>query len=458
MYYHSLLPITGMNRYRLHFSLCAGLLLVAGRLAAATEMFEQPPMNYSTTAPHDAVTRLQTRLDNGTLQWGGHGRELVATLLRELAVPVESQVVVFSKTSLQRQRITPDHPRAIYFSDDCYVGWVPSGLVEVVAIDPQLGPVFYHFDPNEATAGSDRKFTRDADCLRCHGGTFVRDIPGLFVRSLYTDANGEPLLRGGSLVVDFRTPFTNRWGGWYVTGKHGRTLHRGNVFTQEKDDQLVVDFQRGANVTRLEPFFDTGRYLTNHSDIIALLVLEHQTAMQNVITRAGMNCRRMLEYQSALQREMKTTSREELAFESVRSVFAGAMQDVVDDLLYYQEAELPAGLEGWPAFQRAFQANARRNRAGQSLKDFSLNGHLFESRCSYLIYSESFLALPELLKKRIYARLREVLEAETPVPRYAYLAKEERARIVNILRETHPEFAAFVAASPAAASKPSPRG
>jgi len=442
-----------MNHRRTFYHLLAALFSFAAGSARATEMYEQSPMNYSASQPNDAIVRLQARLANGAVKLGGRERDLMLGLLRELKMPVESQVVVFSKTSLQRQRISPDRPRAIYFSDDCYVGWVPSGLVEVITIDPRLGPVFYQLDPSVARSDAAHSFTRDTDCLRCHGGTFVRDIPGVFVRSLHTDANGEILLRGGSTVVDFRTPFTNRWGGWYVTGKHGSALHRGNVFTEEKNDELVADFTRGANVAHLDQFFDTSRYLTNSSDIVALLVLEHQTAMQNTITRAGMNCRRMLEYQAALLRELKETSTNELAYDSVRSVFNGAVRDLVDDLLFYQEAVLPAGLEGWPAYQQAFQANARRNAAGQSLKDFSLHGQLFRNRCSYLIYSDSFLALPLQLKKRVYARLKEILEAENPEPRYAYLGQSERASIASILRETHPEFQTFAAGPPVRRSK-----
>lgn len=423
--------------------------------ALGKEMFEQPPVNYSASQPKDAVTRLQAQLADGRVSLGGREREIVSGLLRELHVPVESQVLVFSKTSLQRQRISPDRPRAIYFSDDCYVAWVPSGLVEVTAIDPLLGPVFYALDPKATLVGASRSFVRDEDCLRCHGGTFVRDIPGLFVRSLHTDENGEPLFRGGSEVVDFRTPFTNRWGGWYVTGKHGRTLHRGNVFTREKGDELIVDFQQGANVTSLAPYFDTKRYLTNSSDIVALLVLEHQTTMQNTVTRAGMNCRRMLEYQRALQRELQESSTEELAYDSVRSVFAGAVRELVDDLLFYDEAVLPDGLEGMPAYQRVFQANARRASDGRSLKDLSLKGRMFQNRCSYLIYSDSFLALPPELKKQVYARLEQILEGKNAESRYSYLGKEERIRITRILRETHPEFSTFFADQPAppAASK-----
>ena len=433
-----------MNYRRTSAYLPAALLCVVTSFAGATETYEQSPMNYSQSTPNDAVTRLQAALASGSVKFTGRDREVLSKLLQELKVPVESQVMVFSKTSLQRQRISPDHPRAIYFSDDCYIGWVPSGLAEVITIDPKLGPIFYQLDPNAAHSDAAPGFKRDSDCLRCHGGTFVRDIPGLFVRSLHTDVNGEMLLQGGSQVVDFRTPFTNRWGGWYVTGQHGSALHRGNVFTEEKGNELAVDFKRGANVTNLNKFFDTGRYLADGSDIVALLVLEHQTAMQNTITRAGMNCRRMLEYQQALLRELKETSTNEFAYESVRNVFTGAVQDVVDDLLFCGEAELPAGVQGSPAFQAAFQANARRSPAGQSLKDFSLKGHLFQNRCSYLIYSDSFLALPTQLKKRVYARLENILRAPVAEPRYAYLGSEERARILSILHRTQPEFQAFL--------------
>ena len=207
-----------MNRCHTNLGLIAALLSVVVGGAWAVEPYEQSPMNYSASQPNDAITRLQARLKSGAVKFNGRDRELMSELLRELKVPVESQVLVFSKTSLQRERISPDHPRAIYFSDDCYVGWVPSGLMEVTVIDPLLGPVFYQLDPAKARTATGPTFKRDSDCLRCHGGTFVRDIPSVFVRSLHTDANGEMLLQGGSEVVDFRTPFTNRWGGWDVTG------------------------------------------------------------------------------------------------------------------------------------------------------------------------------------------------------------------------------------------------
>ncbi len=423
---------------RLKFAAMTALVVLTPNVipAQGTETYEQPPISYSATQPRDALAQVQTRLAAGKLKLTGSGKEIVQSLLRELHIPVESQLLVFSKTSFQRQRIRPDHPRALYFSDTCYVGWLPSGLVEVTTIDPQLGPIFYSFDPNAGTP----KFVRDNECLSCHGGNFVRGIPGVFVRSVFTDAAGEPLLRFGSEVVDFRTPFTNRWAGWYVTGKHGTALHRGNVLAQDKKGELVVDLKRGANVADLSPFFETKAYLTSGSDIVALLVFEHQLAMQNTLTRASQDCRRMLAYQKNLQHDLKEPVTGELTYDSVKRVFEGAAKDVVDDLLFKEEARLPQGLEGSAAFQSAFQTGTPRDREGRSLKDFHLQGHLFQNRCSYLIYSESFLNLPAALKRKVYGRLVHALHPTNPDPQYAYLGGEERARISSILQQTHPEF------------------
>jgi hypothetical protein len=416
------------------------LVAVDAALAQELEDYEKAPINYSKAVPHDPAVLLQSRISKGELAPGENDREFVKTLLRELNVPVESQVLVFSKTSFQRQRINPRQPRALYFNDNCYVGWVPGGLVEVVAIDPILGPIFYTVNPAAARTNRSSCFVRDSDCLRCHGGTFVRGIPGVFVRSMFTDEEGEPLLRHGSEVVDFRTSFTNRWGGWYVTGKHGTALHRGNVTAREEKGRLVTDLARGANVTNLSAFFDTHDYLTGTSDIVALLVLEHQTAMHNALTQASINCRKMLQYQKDLQKAFKEPITEEPTYDSVKSVFDSTARDLTDALLFKDEAALPSGLEGAPDFQQAFAKGAPSTKDGESLKSFSLKDHLFQNRCSYLIYSDAFLNLSKALKKNVFARLKHALQPKEPDARYAYLDAAERARIVKILTETHPEF------------------
>lgn len=412
--------------------------------------YEQAPTLYSTSEPDDAVSRLRTRIEANLPPVAAGELEVLRAVLTALDVPAASQVVVFSKTSLQRRRIRPSSPRALYFSDTVYVGWVPRGLIEIAAIDARLGPVFYAFDPTAAD-GSARTFRRDADCLDCHGDHFVRDIPALFVRSVVPDAAGEPLLRHGTALVDDRTPFGERWGGWYVTGYDGPEDHRGNAWATESGDTLSFPLS-AQRPQELAAFFDTARYLEPTSDVVALLVLEHQMAMQNSLTLAGQRCRRMLAYQASLQKSFNQPVTQEPAYDSVKSVFASATEDVLDHLLFKDAAPLPDGVAGSAAFREAFLATAQRDDDGHSLKDLHLKGRLFANRCSYLIHSEAFAALPDPLRTRILDRLHSILRGPAPDPRYAHLESDERARIFALVRATHPEAGTRWAALEAAAT------
>lgn len=407
--------------------------------------YERSPVNYSATEAKDPVALLLKRIAAGEVVLKGSDNDILRTVLRELHVPIESQVLVFSRTSLQAGLIRPSRPRALYFSDSVYVGWIPGALLEVAAIDPELGPVFYAFDPQDARDAK-RTFVRESSCLRCHGGTFVRDIPGLFARSLFTQENGEPLLRHGSEIVDDETPFERRWGGWYVTGYAGGENHRGNVFAREQGDQLVFT-PTEKRPSDLADFFDTSRYLASTSDVVALLVFEHQLAMHNSLTRAGHSARRMTEYQHALQKSLGEPITDVPSYDSVRSVFAGAVEDVMDHLLFRNAAPLPAGVKSSEPFRRAFAADAHRSPEGGALKDFSLQGRLFTTRCSFLIYSDSFRALPETLKRLIFERLAAVLRGEDPKGRYAYLDLAEKQRLSAILGATLPEIKPYLAQS-----------
>jgi hypothetical protein len=405
------------------------------------EEYEQAPVRYSATQSQDATQAIEAKLAAGKLALPPDDKATVRSILQEMGVPVESQVVVYSKTSLQRGLIAPKHPRALYFSDDCYIGWVPGGLMEVCSFDPELGPVFYTFDPRPRAKPELPRFKRDNDCLSCHGGSFVRGIPGVFVRSINTDENGDPLLQFGSKIVDHTTPFKERWGGWYVTGTHGDSTHQGNVFAQTKDRELIVDYTKGANITDLSRFFPVQTLLTNSSDIVALLVLEHQTAMHNSITRASYNARRMLAYQESLQTDLKEPVTKEPSYESVKRVFDSAAKDVVDHLLFKDEAVLPEdGVKGSSAFQEVYEKGGVRTKDGLSLRDLRLERYLFKYRCSHLIYSKQFLVLPPALKERIYAHLTKALDRDNPDPRYDYLSKQERIAIMEILQETHPDL------------------
>jgi len=399
--------------------------------------YEQPPVSYSATAPHDALAKLRQRIATSELVFSGDEKQSLRTLLDALSVPVASQLLVFSKTSLQRGRIRPEQPRALYFSDSVYVGWVPGGQMEVTAIDPQLGPVFYSVEL-AAARNQPPKIERDSDCLRCHGGTYVRDIPGLFARSLYTAASGEPMLRHGTLLVDDETPFEQRWGGWYVTGYRGTTAHRGNVCGAEQGEQLVFN-PTPRRPEELMAFCNTADYLKGTSDVVALLVFQHQLAMHNSITAAGFTARKMMAYQHELQMALKEPVTDEPAYDSVKSVYASVVQDVIDHLLFRRAAPLPEGVVGNPEFKQAFTQGAPRSMAGHALKDLQLHERLLAQRCSFLIYSESFRALPVTLKLRILDRLQDVLRSREPQDRYAYLPAEEKQRIFDILIETHPD-------------------
>lgn len=417
-----------------------GSALFTGASAARAQSapdYEQAPVSYSATAPQDALAKIQARIAAGELAFAGSEQQALRTLLEALGVRVETQTCVFSKTSLQRGRIRPERPRVLYFSDSVYVGWVPGGLMEVTAIDPQLGPVFYSFELAPAR-NRPPTIVRDSDCLRCHGGTFVRDVPGVFARSIFPDASGEPLLRHGTLVVDDETPFEQRWGGWYVTGYRGKEPHRGNVIASEQGDRLVFN-PTAKRPEELSEFFDPADYLKPTSDVVALLVLEHQMAMQNSLTRAGFTCRKMIAYQHGLQTTFKEAVTDEPAYDSVKSVFASAVQDVVDHLLFRRAAPLPEGVVGNAEFKQAFVEGVPRNRSGHALKDLQLRERIFAQRCSYLIYSEMFRALPAPLKRGILDRLHAALRGPDPKDRYAYLPAEEKQRIYEILVETHPD-------------------
>lgn len=422
-------------------SLLLGLLaLPPDSRAQGIPDYELPPIHYSTATPADRLARLDESWSVSRPR--GTEADLLRWLLAELQIPVESQVLVFSRTSLQRDLIHPRQPRAIYFSDDIYIGWVPGGLIEAAVTDPHLGMVFYRLDARR----QDRPlhFVRDADCLSCHGGSMTRHWPGLMVRSVFPDARGEPITSAGSVLVGHDTPFEKRWGGWYVTGRHGQARHLGNLFAKPAPGGAEVDTDAGANRSSLEDFFATARYPRPDSDIVALMVLEHQVVMHNRLSEGALRVRRWSHYQRQLQFELGEPV-SDIPVGTALRVVQGETERIVDALLYHGEIRLPeGGIRGAGDFERAFAASRRPDARGRSLRDFDLDTRLFRWRCSFLIHSEAFAALPRELKSSVLRRLDDILAAHAPPDRYAYLDDDERRAIRGILLETHPEFAAAV--------------
>jgi hypothetical protein len=302
-----------------------------------------------------------------------------------------------------------------------------------------LGPVFYRFDPR--LGSSSARFVRDSDCLRCHGGTFLKDIPALLVRSVFTDGNGEPRLALGSELVDPSTPFEKRWGGWYVTGSHGDSRHRGNLTLNADRDPTATELSRGANLKSLEKLVDTRPYLAASSDLVALLIFEHQATVQNTLTKANQHCLSMLAYQQNIQRDLKETVSEEPVYDSVRHVFSEATQQVVDALLCQNEARLPAGgVVGVGGFASAFERGGKPGAGGQTLRQLDLRSRLLKYRCSYLIQSPCFDGLQPTLRRRVLQRLWHVVADATPDSRYGYLEPGERNAIRAIVAATVPNL------------------
>ena len=405
----------------------------------AEDEYENAPIRYSDTAPNDAAQRLESLMAAGKVKidrtdaW-----TVLRDVMKQFDIPQESQVMVFSKTSKQNDRISPQTPRVVYFGDNAYVGYCLGGSIEVATIDPKLGPIFYLLDPYEVPA-KPLHFQRDNSCLSCHGGSYTPEVPGVIVRSVYPGPEGHPIMSQGSTIVDTTTPFSDRWGGWYVTGRHGSVLHRGNVTATEKNDQTInIDFKAGANVTNLAKFFDVTPYKRKQSDIVALMVLEHQTSVQNILTKANQASLRAMHMQTSLQRELGETVMSEPTG-TARRIIDHSAEDVVEALLFKDEAALPdGGIEGDPAFQTAFTKRAPQSSDGRSLKDFQLLHRLFKYRCSYMVYSLTFQHLTAPLKQTVLHRLLTILDGKDTTGQYAYLSDTERGHIRRILAETLP--------------------
>lgn len=400
------------------FCVVETVLLILTLLQAG---YEAPPIRYSASKAEDVVAKLDPRRLEPDDSFGYLG-----TLLKALDVPVSSQTLVFSKTSFQLRRISPRSPRALYFNDEVYVGWVPGGeVLEVSAVDPNLGAVFYTLD----TKG---KIQRQTDaCLQCHDSRgLTLGVPGHIVRSVYASGDGTPQLSLGTFRTNHHSPLEERWGGWYVTGEHGTMRHMGNVTYPEAPD-LPRLAERGANVTDLADRFDTFSYPAATSDIVALLVLEHQTYLQNLITRANHETRVALVQCEDINR--LTGDPPGTLTEGTRSRIRANCEPLVEGLLFSGEAPLTARVKGTSGFAETFSKRG-------PLRAFDLERRLFAVPCSYLIYSKAFDALPAPARDYVSGRMRDILLGRDSGKAWAHLSEVDKAAILKTLRETKPDF------------------
>ena len=404
------------------------LALVAAQCEAQTDFqgathmipFDEDAFGYGKAVATDVVARLQARLDKGEvkLTYDEHAGYL-PSVLEALKVPRSSQMLVFSKTSFQRERISPRSPRALFFNDDVYIGFIAgSPLLEVSAADPRLGAVFYTFSQQ---TNARPRFIRNDQCLECHASAKSLGVPGHLLRSFATDEDGVVDPGSGTSLVNHRTPLAERWGGWYVTGKSGRQAHRGNLFGKAalaKHEQEPV----ASDLEDLKRFLDLGRYPAPHSDIVALMVLEHQTHMHNFITRLNYEATMALQTYGHL------------------NYLRNVVEAFLKYLLFTEETAQTGGIQGSSTFAKEFADRGPRDKQGRSLRDFDLQTRLFKYPCSYLIHSEAFNALPEKMKAHLYQKLWDILRSRDTNPAFEKLTSADRQAILEILRDTKPDL------------------
>jgi hypothetical protein len=397
--------------------------------------FSDAPIHYLSDNLTDPVARLQKRLDAGqtTLRFEGETGYL-RSILQQLNIPVSSQTLVFSKTSFQYKKISPQTPRALYFNDDVYVGYVHDGkALEVVSFDPMQGAIFYLLDvrPSEKPV-----FQRaELDCTQCHIANGTRNVPGVLLRSIVPGPTGTQVLRTSSSVTGQETPLKDRWGGWYVTGTSGDQVHMGNSVVTDTDHPESFLRAAGTNITDISMRIDPKNYLSAQSDIVAHLVLAHQTQMHNLITLTNYQTRIALD--DAAKANIGTDATKANPYEAQKQ-WQEPAEELVRYLLFANETPLTGPIEGTSGFTREFAARGPRDRLGRSLRDFDLHTRIFRYPCSYLIYSESFDSLPEPAKQFVYHRIFQVLTGQDHSEAFARLSAQDRKNILDILLATKP--------------------
>ena len=402
--------------------------LVAATAASMGQLTERPlagalahpAIGYYTRPTHDLVAELNRHIEDGDERVTfDEGTGYLRSVLDALHVPIESQMLVMSKTGVQGLHTSPANPRAIFFNDAVTVGYIRGApLLELAVHDPEQGVIFYTVDQKPQPRPL---FERRPACLSCHQVYSTLHVPGMVARSVFMAPDGLPLSQFGSYDADDRTPFRRRWGGWYVTGTHGSMRHIGNAIVTDTEKRETIVSDSTLKRISLESVFDARGYVSAHSDIAALMVFGHQGHMTNLITRLGWEAR-IATYEH----------RGDLASGPLRET----VNELVDYLLFVDEEPLTAAIKGTAGFAEKFAAQGPADSRGRSLRQLDLERRLLRYPCSYMVYSAAFGALPIDVRGAIYGRMWDVLSGRDTSPKYARLSEADRRAVVEILRET----------------------
>ncbi len=397
--------------------LAAGIAAGAQRRDAFVASRDVPVIRYSTAPTNDPVAAFNEKLQSGAASLTFDPQSgYLRSVLEAFNIPVESQALVFSQSSFQAPLINVLNPRAIYFGDTVAVGWVRGGrILEITAQDPNQGVIFYEL---EQKAAASPRLVRNNECLACHLSWETRGVPGLIVQSMYPIPDEISYANGFTTVHG--SPLEQRWGGWYVTGDTGGAKHMGNVTVMPADKGKLKLANPLRPLDSVAGLFDLTGYPTPYSDVVSQMVLAHQTQMTNLITWTGWEAR-------LLASKPGTDASARLS---------EAVNELVDYLLFVDEAPLARPIKGTAGFTERFAKAGPRDKQGRSLRDFDLKRRMFQYPCSYMIYTPAFDGLPQVAKDAVYSRMWEVLSGREKQPRYKVLSPADRRAIVEILRDT----------------------
>ena len=386
----------------------------AQRAGAFGASRDHPAIAYTSGPTETVVSALNSKIEQGSARLAFDAANgYLRSVLDALAIPIESQVLVYSETSFQARRINMKNPRAVFFNDHVAVGWVRGGdVLEVAAQDPRQGTIFYTIAQTESRAPA---FTRNDSCLSCHLSWETRAVPGPIVMSVFPRKSDDEYANG--TTIDHATAFADRWGGWYVTGARVPRRQLGNIELLQPRMPNTGPASVPARVS-VDGLFDLRGYPTPYSDVVALLVLEHQAHAANLITRAGW------EFRQAQHAATSNTRVQE------------AVEELVDYLLFVDEAPLPSPIRGSSGFAEKFAAQGPRDGKGRSLRELQLDTRLMRYPCSFMVYSPGFQGLPAEVQAAVVRRLGQILSGNDTAKKYAHLSATDRRAILEILGDT----------------------
>jgi hypothetical protein len=392
---------------------------------------EHPAIQYATRPTMDRVARVNRSLADGRAPLLAEPRSrYLRAVLDALEVPVETQLLIFSKTGVQRDEIGPRNPRAIFFDDEVAIGFVRGArYLEIAAHDPQQGVVFYVLDQDAPAAPA---FFRRTTCLACHVSANTMEVPGLIARSNFMTAHGDVMPQLGSFEVTHRTPLAERWGGWFVTGDYEAPPyagfgHMGNSTTSLNPVSGRVTTSNEVFIEWLNSVPETRGYPSAESDIAALMMFDHQRHAINLMTRLNWETR-------------VATAGGFLDF--ARDPLRALVHELADYLLFVGEVAPPGKVTPRDGLATRFVDRGPRDRRGRSLRELDLETRLLRYPCSYMVYAAAFDGLPAGARTAVYERMATILSGRDRSPRYAHLTADLRRTIVEILRDTKTDLPA----------------